>query len=417
MAERTRFLIQKRTSLKSQITSLTNLFEKQALDNTALKLRLARLTTLYNAFEEYNDELAISDPDEAHQVEFTQIQDRFYALAGRIENFLNRADTSNASTSGTNNDVRSESVNSTTTIRMRRIKLPEAPLPTFDGRYENWLSFKNAFHNVIGSQTDLSEIDKLHYLKAALIGDAANKVKVFSVDGINYTKAWDLLERAYEVKRLLVSRHLSMIINAPVLEKETSNGLTKLADEIQQHLASLNSLGITVGSEMIIHLIESKLPRQTTEKWEVNLERDEMPTLDKLYEFLYRTAVTASKRERSKIPDTEKGKFEPSAKRRKIHPANQSFIVDTSRNCVVCKNKQHPLFVCDTFKQMPVQKRIDTIKKARLCYNCLRSHRNRPCGYSTCPRCHKRHNTLLHIDNYSNSIKTDIKQSDSERQA
>jgi len=44
-------------------------------------------------------------------------------------------------------------------------------MPTFDGKYENWLSFKNAFHSMIGSQTDLSEIDKLHYLKSALIDD------------------------------------------------------------------------------------------------------------------------------------------------------------------------------------------------------------------------------------------------------
>lgn len=41
------------------------------------------------------------------------------------------------------------------------MKLPEAPLPTFDGKYENWLTFKNAFTNMIGSRTDLSDVDKL----------------------------------------------------------------------------------------------------------------------------------------------------------------------------------------------------------------------------------------------------------------
>jgi len=62
-------------------------------------------------------------------------------------------------------------------------------LPTFDGGFEGWLSFKNAFNNLIGAQTDLSDIDKLQYLKSALVGNAANKLRIFEIDGLNYTKA------------------------------------------------------------------------------------------------------------------------------------------------------------------------------------------------------------------------------------
>lgn len=252
---------------------------------------------------------------------------------------------SNASTSGLSDESRSENASVTTPIHKRRIKLSEAPLPSFDGKYENWLSFKNAFHNMIGSQTDLSEIDKLHYLKSALTGDAANKVRIFSVDRINYSKVWEVLVRAYEVKKVLISRHMSLILNSPVLERETTSGLSKLADDIQQHIASLSTLGVSVGSEMIIHIIESKMPKLTLEKWEATLERDEVPTLDQLYEFLYKTAVCASKRERSKLSDVDANKNEPSAKRKRMHPANQAFMVNTSRNCGACKTKRHPLYV------------------------------------------------------------------------
>lgn len=68
------------------------------------------------------------------------------------------------------------------TIARRRIKLPQASLTTFDGRYENWLSFKNAFTNMIGSQLDLFDVDKLYYLKL-------NKIKIFAVEGISYDSA------------------------------------------------------------------------------------------------------------------------------------------------------------------------------------------------------------------------------------
>lgn len=330
MADRVKSILRKRTSLKTQITNLSNLFDKGELSNAALKLRMARLTELYHAFEDYNDELAEIDPNDAHQTQFTDIQDRFYTLAGQVEEFLNPTSLSEASTSGGNREIGTETVSPNTPGHARRLKLPEAPLPSFGGKYENWLSFKNAFQNMIGSRTDLSDIDKLHYLRSALTGDAANKIRIFAVDGINYAKAWEVLVRAYEVKRILISRHLSLILGSPVLDKETTDGLSKLADDTQQHIASLNTLGISVGQEMIVHILEGKMPKQTLEKWEATLERDEVPTLEQLYEFLYKTAVCASKRERSKLSDGNASRNEPSAKRKRTHPTNQTFLTNSS---------------------------------------------------------------------------------------
>lgn len=406
MADRIKLLIQKRTSFKSQITSLTNSLDKGKIDNATLKLRISRLTDLYHAFEDFNDELVVLEPSGAHQDEFANIQDRFYVLAGRIENLLNTIDTSETSTRALDDEIRNYD-NGHATTKKRRIKLPDAPLPTFDGKYENWLSFKNAFNNMIGSQTDLSDVDKLHYLKSALIGEAANKTKIFTVEGINYANAWELLERSYEVKRILVSRHLSSIVNLPVLEKETTSGLSKLADDTQQHIASLGALGVSIGSEMIVHLLEGKLPKSTLEKWEVSLARDEFPKLDQMYEFLYKTAVCASKRERARASEAERNRFEPPMKKKRNVFSNQAFTLNSSRNCAICRTKRHPLYLCDEFKRLSVPKRIDAIRNAKLCYNCLRSHRGSPCKFSGCTVCQKRHNSLLHLDKPTNTNNTD----------
>jgi len=281
--------------------------------------------------------------------------------------------------------------------------LPEAPLPTFDGRFENWLTFKNAFNSMISSQTDLTDIDKLHYLKSTLIGEAGNKIKIFSIDGINYIKAWELLERSYEVKRILITRHLSALINLPALDKETTEGLTKLADDAQQHVASLVTLGVSVGQEMIVHILETKMPKGTLDKWEASLARDAFPKLEDTYEFLYKTAVCASRRERPKVVESEKNKSEPPSKKRRFDPPNRAFITKAVHNCIVCKGKQYPLYSCDSFKLLPVTQRIETVKNAKLCYNCLRSHRGSPCKFSNCTVCQKRHNTLLHLDKQTNN--------------
>jgi hypothetical protein len=144
------------------------------------------LTDLYNKFENYNDEFAVLDPNDGHVTEFVNLQDRFYAIAGRMENIINAANMS-AESSMANDEMRGDNDERRTTIKKRRVKLPEASLPTFDGKYESWLSFKNAFMSMIGSQSDLS--DKLHYLKSALTGEAANKIKILAVEKINYSSA------------------------------------------------------------------------------------------------------------------------------------------------------------------------------------------------------------------------------------
>lgn len=138
--------------MKSQITNLSNILDKGNLDNATLKLRSARLTNLYHAYEKHNDEL---EPSDAHQTEFENIQERFYTFAGKIENILNAENTSEAGTSASSNITSSDGT--LTLVKKRRIKLPEAPLPTFDGKIESWLSFKNAFCNIIDSQPDLSD--------------------------------------------------------------------------------------------------------------------------------------------------------------------------------------------------------------------------------------------------------------------
>ncbi|XP_011883829.1 PREDICTED: uncharacterized protein LOC105570979, partial [Vollenhovia emeryi] len=329
----------------------------------------------------------------------------------RVENILNTTNLSSASTNASSDEIR-ERPSGPPAIQKQRIKLPEAPLPTFDGKYEGWLSFKNAFDNMIISRADLSDLDKLQYLKSALTGAAANKIKIFASDGIEFAKAWELLEKAYEVKRILISRHISLIMNLPTLEKKTTNGLSKLAHDTQQHVASLNALGVSVGEEIIVHIIETKLPKNTLEKWEATLERDEYPKLEQIYEFLYKTAVCASKRERSKSADVDRHKDEYGAKKRQRTSLNQAFFLNTSRNCIACKIKQHPLYLCTRFKQLIVPKRIELVRSAKVCYNCLRSHRDSPCKFSSCTICHKRHNTLLHLDKFAHPNKSDATQSE-----
>lgn len=176
------------------------------------------------------------------------------------------------------------------------MKLPQAALPTFDGRYEDWLGFKDSCTFLIHDQTDLNNIEEMQYLKSAFQGEVAQQKSIFSITEENYTRAWELLEKIYADKRLIISLHLSLILRLPVQEKQTSEGLIKLADETQ-HMLSLASLGVNVSEEILVQNIEEKLHRQTLEKWDETLKRNLFPKLDTMLEFLYRTATRLSQRE------------------------------------------------------------------------------------------------------------------------
>lgn len=205
---------QKRVSLKSQITSLRNLFNSNTPDKTNLKLRLARLRELLYAYEVLNDQLSIKYPEDYNLNEFQAIQDIFYTLAAKIEDTC-----AQSSTNTRPNDSNEPSAN-------------RDNIPVFGGDYEKWLEFKNVFISMIASRDDLTEVEKFLYLKSALKGEALHKISIFTPSCENYKKAWQMLEKAYEVKRLIVSKHLSAILNLTMIQKETHDNLSALVNSI-----------------------------------------------------------------------------------------------------------------------------------------------------------------------------------------
>ncbi|XP_065079351.1 uncharacterized protein LOC135702245 [Ochlerotatus camptorhynchus] len=73
------------------------------------------------------------------------------------------------------------------------IKLPTITLPEFDGDYNQWLAFHDTFVALIHANPEVHDIQKLHYLRAALKGEAAQLVESIGISSANYTIAWQTL--------------------------------------------------------------------------------------------------------------------------------------------------------------------------------------------------------------------------------
>ena len=73
--------------------------------------------------------------------------------------------------------------------------------------------------------------------------------------------------------------------------------------------------------------------------------------------------------------------------------------MDPSPNCILCGTNKHPLYACATFKSLPHEKMLSTLKDNNLCLNCLKpGNFIRECkSLHRCRKCQK-HQSLLHME-------------------
>ena len=295
--------MKKRANFKAQITNFRKFLDEyrtKESDIIKLNIRLDKFKANFADFDQISDELEFVDENHDHSSERFEIEENYLNLLAEMQHLLE--DTRLNSEIDTREMVRTPIVSESVT--KRRIKLPQASLPKFSGKFEDWLSFKDPFTSMIHDQDDLNNVEKLQYLKSAVIGEAANKIKnLAAIDG-NYERAWNLLKGSYADKRLIISRHLSFILRLPIQKRESAEGLRCLADETQQHLESLKTLDINVNQEIVVQILVEKLHKNTAEEWEETLKRDSFPRLEEMIQFLYKAASRVAKRDRNRTEQT-----------------------------------------------------------------------------------------------------------------
>ncbi|XP_043279778.1 uncharacterized protein [Venturia canescens] len=398
MNNRVKFINQKRATLKTQITKLERIVETGELDPSNIKTRADRLREQFRTYEELHDELALLIETEGDQSDdFDELQDRFYAIITKIE-----ADFSSTM-------PQPPSALNTTSLPIdgtRRLKLPVADLPKFDGNIEKWLSFKNTFLTMIDSREDVTRLQKFLYLRNCLEGDALNKILIYNVSEENYETAWKLLLDSYDKIRILIVKHLDAILDLPALTKATHQGLARLVDDMRQHVNMLASMKVTPDEHLLVRIIERALPNNIRVKWEETLNLDTPPTLQQIYKFVSEAAfrlcaleqnTSRSNQETNIKRPLSNNKDQSGFKTRRGENGVRTLATGASAKCIVCKKENHPVYQCRAFQKMTVQQRWDFVKNSTLCKNCLRLHGGK-CKATHCRSCPRFHHTMLHQD-------------------
>ncbi|XP_060804991.1 uncharacterized protein LOC106132978 [Amyelois transitella] len=283
-------------------------------------------------------------------------------------------------------------------------KLPQIQLPKFSGSYEEWQAFYDMFQSLIHQNSNLSAVQKLHYLKSSLSGEPENLLKNLSTTDINYEEAWKQLTRRYNNKRFNCNEILKRLFSQRNLSIESASSIKQLLDTTSACLKSLQNMSINIDSwdPMINHLVVSKLDIESRKLWELQIsqtESEDLPNWSQLVKFLEMRFRTLE------MIDTG-GKQKPAfnSPTNKVAPKQKSFHATVQEEkkkiaCVMCPN-HHLLYVCPQFLSQSPQERSEFVQSKRLCFNCFSSnHSVKNCRQPTsCRRCGRRHHTLLHFD-------------------
>ncbi|XP_055612530.1 uncharacterized protein LOC129759143 [Uranotaenia lowii] len=275
----------------------------------------------------------------------------------------------------------------------------KVPLPTFDGKYENWYAFKSMFQTVMSRYRSESPAIKLYHLRNSLVDKAAGIIDQDIINNNDYDAAWMILQNRFEDRRLIIDKHIDALLDLPKLNSESATDLRKLIDVCTKNVDALRNLGLNVtglGESMLLNRIASRLDSETRKAWELSQKIDELPDYAETMEFL---------RERCRV--LEKINLLSSVKpaQRMQKPIRvvgdpkmriNSFVTRTEQ-CPHCQGS-HELWKCDAFKKVSLSDRYTTLRKAGACFNCLqKGHRTTNCSSeSTCKKCKKRHHTILH---------------------
>ncbi|XP_065095156.1 uncharacterized protein LOC135717134 [Ochlerotatus camptorhynchus] len=234
----------------------------------------------------------------------------------------------------------------------------KAPIPTFDGKPENWPRFKAMFLDVMRTSTD-SDAIKLYHLDKALIGNAAGIIDVCTLNENNYAGAWELLEERFENKRLIVDTHILGLLSLKKMNRTSAKDLRELVDEVSRHIDGLKLMDEVMNGmseRFVVNLLATALDAKTRMEWESTVPHKQIPTYKDTMEFLKKRCAI---RERCEDAIVKPPVTKPSvpSKNQVKSISTKAFAVTGKESCDVCGTGAHPNFKCEIFRAMTVVQR------------------------------------------------------------
>ncbi|XP_071572845.1 uncharacterized protein [Temnothorax nylanderi] len=276
--------------------------------------------------------------------------------------------------------------------RASRTSLPRINLPKFSGAYEDWPSFRDLFRSVIGDNSSISHVERLHYLRSCLQGSAENLIRSLTITGENYNRAWAILCKHYKNKRELIRSNFATFTAVAKMKAATADKLSRVHNAVISAVNAQESIGRPIdshGMDLFNHLVVELFDSRTRLEWESSSgDFFEPPSHDTLMNFITRRILTLNA---ANPKNTVTNSSEPS-RFAKAHAAQRT----EPSQCPLC-TERHSLMGCPEFKAKSASERLSVAETNKLCFNCLGNHLVARCQSTrNCMTCNSRHHSMLH---------------------
>ena len=285
-------------------------------------------------------------------------------------------------------------------------ELPKIKVPTFSGDILGWSTFWSTFKSTVDDRHDLSDPQKLNYLRQAITDPTLQPMMTSLMEGPDTYKETvaelkDRFQKTKEIHRAITKN----ILNTSDI-KYTRTGLRLVYDLFRANMSNLKSTKFYTLETFFCSMLYNELPAKLQRFWDqATQEENHVPPVDKLLNFVKHHAETLpaddppAKTEKnqepaSKRPPPKRREYASSQGRNNVHVAT----VDYKWDCILCAPEKHPLYQCSKWASYSLLQKTAHISTNNLCSNCLSG------GHSTasckspyrCKECKQKHHTSIH---------------------
>ncbi|XP_062538264.1 uncharacterized protein LOC134206547 [Armigeres subalbatus] len=247
---------------------------------------------------------------------------------------------------------------------MDHVRLPQIQLQSFDGNIDDWLSFRDFYTSLIHEKADLPDVEKFHYLKGCLAGEAEALVDPLKITKDNYQVAWQSLLKRYNNSKLLRKKQVQALFKLLSLTKESIADLHRLVDGFDRVILTLDQIiqPAEYKDLLLVEYLSARLDPSTRRGWEEHSSMKDQDTVKDLLEFLQRRIYVLEA-----LPTKVESKvFEQSPQRRRMPyspKVSKNAVQSYNTKCPLCAEIQG-LHTCPSFLRISLSSRESFLLEA-----------------------------------------------------
>ena len=290
--------------------------------------------------------------------------------------------------------------------------LPTIKVPTFAGNILEWSTFWAAFRSTIDSRTELSNTQKLQYLRQAVKDPDLQSLlhSPLETEDMYVSVITELKDRFNKTRE--IHAHLADSLIKLTTPKQTRVDLRRMVDSVKRTIDSLKHTEHYNLDAFLSSLVYLVLPQRLQTLWDQHTKKDKgVPPVLNLLKFLKEHAETLpsvitppsekpsehSQKKNPRKPE-HKSNYQPQKSRNAVHSVSSPPAYVYKWDCLLCKPEKHPLHACPKWATYTHEQKMAHITAKSLCSNCLAGGHPTSACKSTyrCRDCGQPHHTTIH---------------------